>query len=260
MTGATTRLHPDPRACAVARAVADEVYPDTVILFGSRARGDFTTDSDVDLLIVMGAEHLTHEEFMRGSKVAHDRSGEVYGHPMGVDVVHLNVNDFNEGRRARNHVAGQAVRDGVDPNGESVVYDNPEPTNWPDIQQRIINARREVRVLKVLVEADSAPEAIGFHAQQALENVLKGWISALDTDYGNTHNLGDLAAIVRTHPKEMATPTGERLSWLTAYAVRYRYVGVQVDLRDRFGLLSSVAETVEAIIARIGALTESGEE
>ena len=44
------------------------------------------------------------------------------------------------------------------------------------------------------------------------------------------------------------------MSWLTAYAVRYRYVGVQVDLRDRFGLLSSVTETVDAIIARIHTL------
>jgi HEPN domain-containing protein len=260
MTGAATRLHPDPRACAIARAVADDVYPDTVILFGSRARGDFTTESDVDLLIIMGADHLTHEEFVRASKVAHDKSGEVYGHPMGVDVVHLNVNDFNEGRRARNHVAGQAVRDGVDPGGEKVVYDNPEPTNWPDMQQRVINARREVRVLNVLVEGEADQEAIGFHAQQALENALKGWISALDTDYRNTHNLGDLAAIVRTRPEEIATPAGERLSWLTAYAVRYRYVGVQVDLQDRFGLLSSVTETVEAIIARIDTLTGSVEQ
>ena len=211
MTGATTRLHPDPRACAIARAVADDVYPDTVILFGSRARGDFTTESDVDLLIIMGADHLTHEEFVRASKVAHDKSGEVYGHPMGVDVVHLNVNDFNEGRRARNHVAGQAVRDGVDPGGEKVVYDNPEPTNWPDIQQRIINARREVRVLNVLVRGRFADqEAIGFHAQQALENALKGWISALDTDYRNTHNLGDLAAIVRGPIPKKSPPPPEK--------------------------------------------------
>ena len=38
---------PDPKACAVARAVGEAVHPDQVILFGSRARGDFTPDSDI---------------------------------------------------------------------------------------------------------------------------------------------------------------------------------------------------------------------
>ena len=45
-------MSPDPKACAVARAVGDEVHPDRVILFGSRARGDFGPDSDVDLLVI----------------------------------------------------------------------------------------------------------------------------------------------------------------------------------------------------------------
>ena len=81
--------------------------------------------------------------------------------------------DFHYGRRARNHVAGQAVRDGFDANGDKVNYNNPEPSNWPDVRQRIANAERELSVLKILVEANAAKEAIGFHAQQALENALK---------------------------------------------------------------------------------------
>ncbi len=36
---------PDPKACAVARVVAEAVRPDRVILFGSRARGDYSPDS-----------------------------------------------------------------------------------------------------------------------------------------------------------------------------------------------------------------------
>ena len=40
-----TRRPPDPKVCAVARAVGEVVHPDRVILFGSRARGDFTPDS-----------------------------------------------------------------------------------------------------------------------------------------------------------------------------------------------------------------------
>ena len=248
----------DPRACAVARAVAEAVRPDRVILFGSRARGDFRPDSDIDLLIVTGPGPVDRRAYQRTSAAAHHKVEQVYGEPMGVDLVHLSEDAFHDGRRARNHVAGQAVRDGFDANGDKVNYDNPAPTNWPDIRQRIANAERELRVLNILVEGNADQEAIGFHAQQAIENALKGWISALDDDYRNTHELGKLVAIIRRHPQEEDTPAGEQLTWLTSYAVEYRYEGAQVQMDDRFELLAGTTETVQAIINRIRTLTEQG--
>ena len=249
----------DPRACAVARAVEEAVRPDRVILFGSRARGDFRPDSDIDLLIVTGPGPVDRRAYQRTSAAAHHKVEELYDEPMGVDLVHLSEDAFHDGRRARNHVAGQAVRDGFDANGDKVNYDNPAPTNWPDIRQRIANAERELRVLNILVEGNADQEAIGFHAQQAIENALKGWISALDDDYRNTHELGKLVAIIRRHPQEEDTPAGEQLTWLTSYAVEYRYEGAQVQMDDRFALLAGTTETVQAIIDRIRTLTETGE-
>ena len=249
----------DPRACAVARAVEEAVRPDRVILFGSRARGDFRPDSDIDLLIVTGPGPVDRRAYQRTSAAAHHKVEELYDEPMGVDLVHLSEDAFHDGRRARNHVAGQAVRDGFDANGDKVNYDNPAPTNWPDIRQRIANAERELRVLNILVEGNADQEAIGFHAQQAIENALKGWISALDDDYRNTHELGKLVAIIRQHPQEEDTPAGEQLTWLTSYAVEYRYEGAQVQMDDRFALLAGTTETVQAIIDRIRTLTETGE-
>ena len=249
----------DPRACAVARAVAEAVRPDRVILFGSRARGDFRPDSDIDLLIVTGPGPLDRRAYQRTSAAAHHKVEQVYGEPMGVDLVHLSEDAFHDGRRARNHVAGQAVRDGFDANGDKVNYDNPTPTNWPDIRQRIANAERELRVLNILVEGNADQEAIGFHAQQAIENALKGWISALDTDYRNIHDLAELIAIIRRHPQERDTPAGEQLTWLTSYAVEYRYEGAQVQMDDHFALLAGTTATVLAIIARIRTLAEPDE-
>ena len=249
----------DPRACAVARAVEAAVRPDRVILFGSRARGDFRPDSDIDLLIVTGPGPLDRRAYQRTSAAAHRKAEEMYDQPMGVDLVHLSEDAFHDGRRARNHVAGQAVRDGFDANGDKVSYDNPQPTNWPDIRQRIANAERELRVLNILVEGNADQEAIGFHAQQAIENALKGWISALDADYRNTHDLTKLIAIIRRHPQEEDTSAGEQLTWLTSYAVEYRYEGAQVQMDDRFALLAGTTETVQAIIARIRTLTGTDE-
>ncbi len=254
-----TLLTPDPNACAVARAVGDAVRPDRVILFGSRARGDFSPDSDVDLLVITDSDTMDNGSYQRASSIAHGKAAELYGGSIGVDLVRISEGDFHYGRRARNHVAGQAVRDGFDTNGDKADFNNPEPSNWPDVKQRIANARRELGVLKILVEANAAHEAIGFHAQQALENALKGWISALDEDYGNTHDLATLAAIVRQHPGENHTPAGERLAWLPEYAVRYHYAGAAVLLHDRSELLEAVTGTVTAIIDRVRMLTATEE-
>ena len=46
--------HPDPRAIAVARAVLEREGPEFTILFGSRARGDWDEESDIDLMLVTG--------------------------------------------------------------------------------------------------------------------------------------------------------------------------------------------------------------
>ena len=256
-----TRHAPDPKACAVARAVGEAVRPVRVILFGSRARGDFSPESDVDLLVITDSDSLDNGSYQRASSIAHGMAAELYGGSIGVDLVEMSVGDFQYSRRARNHVAGQAVRDGFDSNGDKVNYNNADPSNWPDVKQRIANARRCLSDLEVLTENPrSSQELIGFTAQQALENALKGWISALDADYGNTHDLADLAAIVRQHPAENGTPAGERLAWLTEYAVQYRYAGVQIVIEDRDALLSAVIETVEVIVARIRELTATGEE
>ena len=259
MPAPPTLLTPDPKACAVARAVGDAVRPDRVILFGSRARGDFSPDSDVDLLIITDSDPRDNGTYQHTSSIAHGKAEQLYGGTIGVDLVRMSEGEFHYGRHARNHVAGQAVRDGFDTNGDKISYNNPQPSNWPDVKQRIANARRELGVLDILVEANAAQEAIGFHAQQAIENALKGWISALDEDYGNTHDLAALAAIVRRHPGENNTPAGERLTWLTRYAVRYRYAGAQVVIDDRSELLEAVTGTVPAIIDRIRALTVTEE-
>ena len=251
----------DPKARAVAKAVYDALRPRSVILFGSRARGDFRRDSDVDLLIITDADRMDKDEYMLACRAANAKSAEVYGARslFGVDVLNMSAEKFRHCRRAKNHVAGQAARDGVDMNGDRIPPDDQEPDNMPDIRQRIANAKRNLGDMRITVENAASQEAVGFFAQQTLENALKGWISALDDEYGNTHELDKLMAIIRMHPSEDESDAGERLRWLTNYAVKYRYWGVEVYMDDRHELLHIVSETVLAIIERIGELTGSEE-
>ena len=254
---AATQSAHDPKARAVAKAVYDALQPRSVILFGSRARGDFRRDSDVDLLVITDGDYLDNDEYMAACDAAHAKSAELYGvrSLLGVDVLSMSAEKFRDCRRAKNHVAGQAARDGVDMNGEPIAPDGQTPDNMPDIRQRIITANRNLYDLRINVINAATQEAVGFFAQQALENILKGWISALDDEYGNTHNLSELMATIRMHPAEDESDAGERLRWLTNYAVKYRYAGAVIEMDDRRELLRVVSETVEAIIARISELT-----
>ena len=248
----------DPKARAVAKAVYDALRPRSVILFGSRARGDFSEDSDVDLLIITDADRMDKDEYMLACDAAHAKSAEVYGarSGFGVDVLNMSAEKFRHCRRAKNHVAGQAARDGVDMNGEPVPPDDQEPDNMPDIRQRIINTRRNLSDMRGAVEGEGfSQEIIGFLAQQTLENALKGWISALDDEYGNTHDLDILMVTIRMHPSEDESDAGERLRWLSNYAVEYRYEGARIRVVDRRELLRILSETVLTIIERIGDLT-----
>ena len=253
----TTEPTHDPKARAVAKAVYDALNPRSVILFGSRARGDFRRDSDVDLLVITDGDRVDKDEYMAACDAANAKSAEMYGarRKFGVDVVYMSADEFRDCRRAKNHVAGQAAKDGVDMNGEPIAPDDQEPDNMPDIRLRIITARRNLDDLRINVANRASQELVGFLAQQALENVLKGWISALDDEYDNTHYLSELMATIRMHPAEDESDAGERLRWLTNYAVKYRYAGATIEMDDRRELLRVMNEIVEAIIARISELT-----
>ena len=251
---ATTKA--DPRAVAVARAVYDAVRPEKVILFGSRARGDYRADSDIDLLVISD-DDLTREGYMNARKVVMEAATRIYGDYFDANLVWMPMEKYMECRKGINHVAAQAARDGVDMNGEKEEYkpDPESPFDWPDVRQRVINANRELITLDALIAATAPQEAIGFHAQQTLENILKGWISAFGAEYGNTHDLGNLIGIIRSDSQEYDTPAGEELAWLTEYAVEYRYEGAILALYDPVELFHVIDRLVSAIEERIKALT-----
>ena len=260
MTPTPVKQGCDPRARAVAEAVYDAVRPVAVILFGSRARGDYREDSDVDLLIITdddadAAPGGWQSRYVAASGAAHKAAESAYGFLMGVDVVDMSASRFADCRRAKNHVAGQAVRDGVIVSQQPLPGENQPPTNWPDIRQRFIAASRNQQDLALAIEANQSQELVGFLAQQAIENALKGWISELNDSYGRTHDIAELAAKVRGHSAEIDTPAGETLFWLTRYAVEYRYEGARVKIDDRHGLLERVEDLVYEVADRVQEIT-----
>ncbi len=61
---------------------------------------------------------------------------------------------------------------------------------------------------------------------------------ALGSRYRNQHAIDELSAIVRRHVSGNNVQAGESLVWLTDYAVKFRYEGME----DPTGLLEQVSE------------------
>ena len=251
-----TQSKADPKAVAVARAVYDAIPLDSVILFGSRARGDHRPDSDIDLMLIH-TERVSKEDYQKASEAARAAIKKAFGaHWVGVDLLTMPKSRYLRCRGGINHVTAQAARDGVDMNGDKQEYErDPEPFDWNDVRQRVITANRNLRDLETGVEAGLSQEIIGFLAQQTVENILKAWISAVGASYRNTHRLDELLGIIKNISEEQDTSASEELFWLTRYAVRYRYEGAVLEMDDPIELYERILFAVEAIEERIKTLT-----
>ena len=255
----TDKKVPDQTALNVAKAAQDATRESTIILFGSRARGDNRPDSDIDLLLVYKDRSIAEQ-----SKAEKAISEYFRKNPpsLKVDILTMSREDFDYCRRAQNHIAGQASSQGVVMTGERFNYNDYEdkyPKSWPDVKMRLRITYRNLRALEHNI--DGLPDDIetyAFHGQQAVENSLKGWLSAAEINYERTHGLVDLSEKIFEDPKESSTlaaaqlkmlmdyttvpdpeERGETLNWLTKFAVEYRYGEAEFSLdeveREQFG-------------------------
>ena len=91
------------------QAIVDEVDPEQVILFGSRARSDERENSDIDLIVVeaepFGPKRSRHKEMVR---LYHALARFC----VPADVLVYSHDDINYWRDSLNHVLARALREG----------------------------------------------------------------------------------------------------------------------------------------------------
>jgi hypothetical protein len=118
----------------------------------------------------------------------------------------------------------------------------------------LIKASENETALKVMGNPDSV---LGFHAQQAVEKLLKALLSALQTQFELTHNLGRLVVALQSVGESLpATPIP--IDDLTDFAVMYRYdLLFQAAMPRHADLVETVRLIREHVLARIAALSST---
>jgi len=104
-------------------------------------------------------------------------------------------------------------------------------------------AAQDEYVLARLLEDLAAPdEQLGFHAQQAVEKLLKAALFLSDAEPLRTHHLAQLEALLATAGQPLPTEFQALLD-LTPYAVQWRYEddpGPPMTLAERRRLLLDI--------------------
>ena len=94
---------------SMAAAIVNEIHPDEIFLFGSHARGDARTGSDIDLLVVVpdSDEALRHRRRMTGRlyrSLAH--------YPVSKDILVYTRAEVDRWRAVQGHVVAAGMREG----------------------------------------------------------------------------------------------------------------------------------------------------
>jgi HEPN domain-containing protein len=108
----------------------------------------------------------------------------------------------------------------------------------------------EAAVAVLSTDATVPDEVVGFHAQQAVEKLLKAVLAALDREFPRTHDLGMLQTLL----EDAGHPLPDRLQAveeLTLWAVQFRYEDVLDAGLDRAGTLRLVIAVREWAVARV---------
>ena len=257
------RTEPDPRALRVAHTLRDAIDVECVILFGSRARGDWTERSDVDLMIIdpdlselkrrMGTIQRTGAELARLA----------YQDYLDIDYVYLTRTEYErKSVHTLNHVARFARREGIivprnpDDFPGSDARDDPDHCDEPmERQLRIIDANTHYRAMHTMMDAGLADKVVAYNAHQVLEHAMKALISAQEHEYRHTHELDWLLGDIRANNPHLDLRPRSNLHQLNNFAGATRYGPLLTPIADYNDMANRVTDDLTRIYDEINRLT-----
>lgn len=114
------------------------------------------------------------------------------------------------------------------------------------VSMSIRKAEEDIVLLdKVVDDEDISSEIVGFHAQQAIEKLLKALLIAKVIPFRRTHDLGELIDLCSEHGIEVPDELYD-IDDLTPFAVEYRYDVFTSPNKELFSR-SEALERVKAV-------------
>jgi uncharacterized protein len=228
--------------------VIDYFHPRRVILFGSQARGEATRDSDIDLLVIVDDDTLPEK--------LHWRDGlRAYRSKCDADIFPMCAKDFERNRAVINTLASEADIDGV------VVYGSPKGScmkradpraRWEAVHRWVEVADLDRNTAEACIAAPSLRPSVAFHCQQALEKLLKGFLTLAGKRGGNTHALDRLGAAASKSFPELEELVAAAKNW-GDWAAVYRYPSDEAPPVPDENELRRALDVIDQLAARLRA-------
>ena len=272
---------PDPHAVAVARAMQADT-DGLVILFGSRAKGNYQPSSDMDVLLIghtrgapIGAAHQYMEKNLP---------------KLHIEVMERSPERFQRERLANQSIVSKACRHGIWMSDDRTEcpnsYQDDYPEHWPATKVHLANSWENMYSLEELVGKKSWDhKMVGFTAQQTVENGLKSLLSLHQDTVEFRHDVKPIWNHYLNHHHDLSREDhqeirevvdelmehtsydnpqrpGDKESWLTLYAAVYRYDQEtrRMPERERQELLTRVRDTFTTVMNHVSRESGTGEE
>ena len=95
----------------------------------------------------------------------------------------------------------------------------------------------------------------GFHAEQAVEKLMKALLSQLGIGLDYTHNVENLARQLKDAGEQVPAKNAT-LTAMNRFAVAYRYDAIpDPEIKDRSAIIDTVRDIREHVVARISTLS-----
>jgi HEPN domain-containing protein/predicted nucleotidyltransferase len=245
----------------VVAAIARRFDPEQIVLFGSRAYGEPTSASDVDLMVIMDTPLTTHDQralIWEAVVPAAPFRPDIHVRTPKQIAIGLGEGDFFIEDVMLKGItlyqrSGAAMTDQVD-SSNSADEDAQQSTLKQATQEWIDKAEADLRVARHLFAMPDPEYGIAcFHAQQSAEKSLKALLQESEVRFPRTHALVDLAQLAIQEVPGIAFSVDD-LSWLTIFGVEVRSPGRSAgDTEARRAI--AIAEEVRTVVRKVLGLT-----
>ena len=250
-------------ALRVAKGLRDAIDAECVILFGSRARGDWTERSDIDLMIIDPDLSELKRRMEKIQRTAKELARLAYQDYVGIDFVYLTRDEYErKSVNTLNHVARFARREGIivprNPNdfSGSDAQDDPDHCDEPmERQLRIADANSHYRAMHGMIDIGITDKITAYNAHQVLEHAMKALISAQGHEYRHTHALDLLLGDIRANDPQLDLRPRSDLLQLNNFAGGTRYGPLLTPISDYDDLANRVTDDLSRVYDEINRLT-----